>query len=580
MSRRAPNPVAERAAQNQQTIKTLLKLEGNKTCADCKRNKHPRWASWNLGIFVCIRCSGIHRGMGTHISRVKSVDLDAWTDEQLQSVLRWGNSRANKYWEAKLAPGHVPSEAKIENFIRTKYESKRWTMEGPMPDPATLDDEGDDDMPLNVVQEKAKLERSSSQQKSSSAQQNPDVFGQIPSPPARPSTTDAPAVRPSPSKVSPPPKQAKPADSLLGLDFFGAPQSAPSGSPSGALSNPSISTSSSRPDLKQSILSLYASAPRPQPQPQHERQSSFGGMQSPSAPAALAQQSSFGGLDDAFSGLSFTSHTSPLPPKPQQQSKPNPFAAFDKPANQRSAVASPQLTSPQLGGGGFFDTSPKTVGKPAVASKPPPQNPLVQKANPVSLDFGSLDFNPPKTAASTKAPTASNPNDLFDFPDPPSTKEPKPTSKPSQASSDLNSAFNLSTPAVPSQVPSKSVPPASAAFAGFSTADPWASNDAWATPEPSAPISKPKAVKPSSIPANSNESAWGASSTSGFGGGGGVQAAPKIAPDEDFGGWNSAAAPAPAPAPVAATKPSSHVGGRPPGSGYGGSEDLFSNVWE
>lgn len=34
--------------------------------------------------------------MGTHISRVKSVDLDAWTDEQLQSVLKWGNGRANK----------------------------------------------------------------------------------------------------------------------------------------------------------------------------------------------------------------------------------------------------------------------------------------------------------------------------------------------------------------------------------------------------------------------------------------------------------------------------------------------------
>lgn len=146
MSRRAPNPAAERAAQNQQTIKTLLKLEGNKSCADCKRNKHPRWASWNLGIFICIRCSGIHRGMGTHISRVKSVDLDAWTDEQLQSVLRWGNSRANKYWESKLAEGHVPSEAKIENFIRTKYESKRWVLEGPMPDPSTLDAEGDDDV--------------------------------------------------------------------------------------------------------------------------------------------------------------------------------------------------------------------------------------------------------------------------------------------------------------------------------------------------------------------------------------------------------------------------------------------------
>ncbi len=39
MSRRPPNPAAERAAQNTQTIKSLLKLEGNKTCADCKRNK-------------------------------------------------------------------------------------------------------------------------------------------------------------------------------------------------------------------------------------------------------------------------------------------------------------------------------------------------------------------------------------------------------------------------------------------------------------------------------------------------------------------------------------------------------------
>ena len=52
----------------------------------------------------------------------------------------------DRYWEAKLAPGHVPAEAKIENFIRTKYESKRWTMDGPIPDPSTLDVDGDDDV--------------------------------------------------------------------------------------------------------------------------------------------------------------------------------------------------------------------------------------------------------------------------------------------------------------------------------------------------------------------------------------------------------------------------------------------------
>jgi len=44
----------------------------------------PRWASWNLGVFLCIRCAGIHRNLGVHISRVKSVNLDSWTPEQIE----------------------------------------------------------------------------------------------------------------------------------------------------------------------------------------------------------------------------------------------------------------------------------------------------------------------------------------------------------------------------------------------------------------------------------------------------------------------------------------------------------------
>ena len=43
----------------------------------------PRWASWNIGVFMCIRCAGIHRNLGVHISRVKSVNLDSWTPEQI-----------------------------------------------------------------------------------------------------------------------------------------------------------------------------------------------------------------------------------------------------------------------------------------------------------------------------------------------------------------------------------------------------------------------------------------------------------------------------------------------------------------
>lgn len=56
----------------------------------------------HISYLIYGRCSGIHRGMGTHISRVKSVDLDAWTDEQMKSILQWGNTRANKSVEAEV----------------------------------------------------------------------------------------------------------------------------------------------------------------------------------------------------------------------------------------------------------------------------------------------------------------------------------------------------------------------------------------------------------------------------------------------------------------------------------------------
>ncbi|KAG9300458.1 hypothetical protein G9A89_010083 [Geosiphon pyriformis] len=120
-----------------QILRACLQLPENKYCADCKR-KDPRWASWNLGIFVCIRCSGTHRSMGTHISRVKSVDLDIWTPEQVESMVRWGNGRANSYWEAKLKTNSFPPESMIDQWIRSKYEMKRWAMKGSIPDPNTL----------------------------------------------------------------------------------------------------------------------------------------------------------------------------------------------------------------------------------------------------------------------------------------------------------------------------------------------------------------------------------------------------------------------------------------------------------
>ncbi|KAL4909010.1 hypothetical protein BDW74DRAFT_145788 [Aspergillus multicolor] len=569
MSRR-PNPA--QAAQNQQTIKALLKLEANKICADCKRNKHPRWASWNLGIFVCIRCSGIHRGMGTHISRVKSVDLDAWTDEQLQSVVLWGNARANKYWEAKLAPGHVPSEAKIENFIRTKYESKRWVMDGPMPDPSTLDAGGDDDVPLAVVQEKAKIERSASQRVAATrqlpaVQHRPqasiDLFGDDDvAPPIRPSTTE-PSIRAPPKQPQAAPKPTRPGDSLLGLDFFGSAQPAANNRPSSVASTPAGGMS--RPDLKQSILSLYS---KPQPA-SHERTSSFGDLTSP--PPQSTSSSNMGGLTDAFSGLSFP--TSPPVQKPAE--KPSPFAGLTSFANSKSAPAAPKVTSPTTSigsaGGGLFDS----LTSPTITSAKPQSRTTSVSSN--SHDFGGFSSfqSPPPPKANP--PSASLSNDLFGLSSPPlstAAVSPPAVRSPPQITSpqpDLSSAFNLSTPAPkPTAAPPKPVSAAALPSLNAAAIDPWGSN-AWSTPEPAASAApQPSSMMklPDTLTANDVGAGWGAPSAAAS-----KPPAPSVTEDEDFGGWASAA-------PISSTTTTNANTSSKPAGGFGGSDDLFSNVWE
>uniref|UniRef100_A0A8C7W1I0 Arf-GAP domain-containing protein n=1 Tax=Oncorhynchus mykiss TaxID=8022 RepID=A0A8C7W1I0_ONCMY len=113
--------------QHQAILSKMLREDDNKYCADCEA-KGPRWASWNLGVFICIRCAGIHRNLGVHISRVKSVNLDQWTAAQIQSIVDMGNSKSRQLYEANLPDNYrrPQTDQAVEFFIRDKYEKKKY----------------------------------------------------------------------------------------------------------------------------------------------------------------------------------------------------------------------------------------------------------------------------------------------------------------------------------------------------------------------------------------------------------------------------------------------------------------------
>lgn len=106
---------------------------GNTRCADCGAND-PEWVSINLGAFICVHCCGVHRHLGTHISRIKSLKLDDWTDSAVDKMETRGNHVVNAIYCHSVPPAWRritdgdPAYVR-EEWIRAKYERKEFCVE-------------------------------------------------------------------------------------------------------------------------------------------------------------------------------------------------------------------------------------------------------------------------------------------------------------------------------------------------------------------------------------------------------------------------------------------------------------------
>ncbi|KAL9654501.1 hypothetical protein ABK040_010521 [Willaertia magna] len=133
------NSTRENAKKQEEYKKILQQLSKyNLECADCTELR-PDWCSTTFGTFICLRCSGIHRSLGTHITFVKSMEMDKWEEKHIQNMCLLGNERARQYFEYSILnnqldskngiikkPNRMDNIRIVETYIKDKYVNLKY----------------------------------------------------------------------------------------------------------------------------------------------------------------------------------------------------------------------------------------------------------------------------------------------------------------------------------------------------------------------------------------------------------------------------------------------------------------------